>query len=208
MHITSPAPEKADFGSANVTLVRSKSHHPGLLRVLGTELGDKKAKDYRPSQKSLRRSSSTPALAPSIRSDIVYKAQKYASKAPWALERRRPARLDLSLWRSKKSSQVTTMETLAVEKPASVPSLSIVRILYPPHDEGDRLTPTRKKLSLPEIPTVLVDMNGRGCETGRGNVRSFQTNPFSLTLPQRRTEGKKSLNFRSFDDSHRDVEQP
>jgi len=149
MHITSPAPEKADFGSANVTLMRSEYHHPGPLRVPGSELGDKRAKDHRPLQKSLRRSSSTPVLAPSVRSNFVYKAQRYASKAPWALEGRKPARLDLSLWRSKKSSQVTTMEHLEVEKPASFPRLSIVRILCPSHAEGDRLTSYSKEAFSP-----------------------------------------------------------
>jgi hypothetical protein len=100
--VTSATPRVAIFGGPITRKRRAKSQDPGLLRVPNREIGDKRARDSRALQGLLRRSPSTPALA-----------QKYAAKAPWALEGKGPAKLDLSLWRSKKTRLPT--ETLTAE---------------------------------------------------------------------------------------------
>ena len=127
--VTSATPRRGDFGKVEVPRRRANSQDPGFLRVPRTELGEKRAKDSRASQRSrlLQRSPSMPVLAQVIRQDSMEKGAKFASKAPWALEGKGPQRLDLSLWRSRKSRLSTktltidSVSTEEVNKCASTP---------------------------------------------------------------------------------------
>lgn len=149
--ITSATPRVTVFGETVPPQRRAKSQDPGLLRVPNREIGDKRATDTRALQGLLRRSPSTP--------DLI---QKYAAKAPWALEGKGPARLDLSLWRSKKSqlpTEILTAEHISTSKTTPKQSIVTVSDRSIMRHLAKRKGILQAKPPLPEIPTVLIDMD-------------------------------------------------
>lgn len=130
--ISSATPRVAAFGRTTVPKRRATSQDPGLLKAPKREIGDTKAIDPRASQRSLQRSPSMPALAQCVQSDRSERTHKYAAKAPWALEGKGPARLDLSLWRSKKTqlpNKGSTADKVSTDKLSEIkPAENIVMV--------------------------------------------------------------------------------